>query len=44
MNQQRQWNEKMALTRSDAEKSLVENVKLAKNKLPINIDVVNHNY
>ena len=44
MNHQRQRNEKIALKRSDAKKSLVENVKLEENKLPLNIDVVNHYY
>ena len=32
----------MALNRSNAEKSLVENVKLEENKLSLGIDVVNH--
>ena len=43
-NQQRQRNEKMGLKRSDAENSLVENVKLEEDKLPLSIDVVNHHY
>ena len=34
----------MAVRRSDAEKSLVKYVKLEKNKLPLNIDVINHYY